>query len=223
MLLAMQGGPAPLTPGENPNNFSGFWIRPILAGQKRAIHADNKRRENLLELFKNHTGTYIRVCLINLANIFPKGSIFMTKIRHSIKMKPSLITALPHTQFPNRVLSNSRKGTNSCSPLVTRTQEDKPQRRTRKDFLLTPSRYCTSLHKRALGQEQLTCSCHGQCTAPSHCVCICVVGQYLGRRTLLLGFFRMGNKCFEKYKLVDQGQFILVKFLTVQMHNHNHK
>lgn len=138
-------------------------------------------------------------------------------------MKPSLITALPHTQFPNRVLSNSRKGTNSCSPLVTRTQEDKPQRRTRKDFLLTPSRYCTSLHKRALGQEQLTCSCHGQCTAPSHCVCICVVGQYLGRRTLLLGFFRMGNKCFEKYKLVDQGQFILVKFLTVQMHNHNHK
>lgn len=133
------------------------------------------------------------------------------------------MTALLHTQSPNRVLSNSSKGTNSCSPLVTRTQEDKPQRRTEKGFLLTQSRYCTSLHKRALGQEQLTCTCHARCTAPSRCVCICVVGQYLGRRILLLGFFRLGNKCFERYLLVNQGQFILVKFLTVQMHNQNHK
>lgn len=92
-----------------------------------------------------------------------------------------------------------------------------------KGFLLTQSRYCTSLHKRALGEEQLTCSCHAQCTAPSHCVCICVVGQYLGRRTLLLGSFRLGNKCFGRYLLVNQGQFILVKFLTVQMYNQNHK
>lgn len=130
------------------------------------------------------------------------------------------MTALLYTPFPNWVLSNSNKGTNSCSPLVTRTQEEW---RREKGFLLTQSRYCTSLHKRALGEEQLTCSCHAQCTAPSHCVCICVVGQYLGRRTLLLGSFRLGNKCFGRYLLVNQGQFILVKFLTVQMHNQNHK
>lgn len=122
-----------------------------------------------------------------------------------MRLKPLLMSALLHTQFPSRVLSNSRKGTNSCRPLVTRTQEDKAQRRTEKGFLLTQSRYCTSLHKRALGQEQLTCSCHGRCTAPSHCVCICVVGQYLGRRTLLLDFFTLRNKCFERYLLVNQG------------------
>lgn len=45
------------TSGENPSNFSGFWIRLILASQKGAIHAENKRQENLLELFKNCTRT----------------------------------------------------------------------------------------------------------------------------------------------------------------------
>lgn len=34
--------------GENPSNFSGFWIRPILARQIGAIHAENKRQENIL-------------------------------------------------------------------------------------------------------------------------------------------------------------------------------
>lgn len=64
------------TSGENPSNFSGFWIRPILARHKGAIHAENKRRESLLELFKNHTRTCLRACLINFADVFPRGIYF---------------------------------------------------------------------------------------------------------------------------------------------------
>lgn len=133
------------------------------------------------------------------------------------------MTAVLHIQFPNQALLNSRKGTNSCSPLVTKTQEDQTLGRTEKGFLLTQNRYCTSLHKRALELEQLTYSCCGRYTALSSCVCIYAAGQYLRRRTLLLDFFRLGSKCFERYLLGNQGQIILLKLFTVHMHNQKNK
>lgn len=112
---------------------------------------------------------------------------------------------------------------NSCSPCVKRTQEDQTWGRTGKGFLLTQNMYCRSLHKRALGLEQLTYSCRGRCTALSYCVCIYVAGQYLCRRTLLLDFFRLGSKSFERHLQGNQGQIILLKHFTVQMHDQKNK
>jgi len=88
-----------------------------------------------------------------------------------------------------------------------------------KGFILTQNRYCTSLHKRALGQEQLTYSCCGRYTALSYCVYIYAAGRYLGGRTLLSDFFRLESKCCERYVLGNQGQIILLKLFTVQMRN----
>lgn len=115
------------TSGGNPSNINGFWIRPILARQKGAIHAENKRQESLLELFKIHTRTCLRAGLINVADVFPRASIFLTKIRHSITLKPLLMTALLHTQFPNKQQEEDKQQqpTGDKNPGRQDTEEDR--------------------------------------------------------------------------------------------------
>lgn len=147
---------------------------------------------------------------LNLVDVFSKGSIFLTKIRLSGHTKDTA-NDWQHTQFLYQALLNSRKGTNSCSPLATRTQDDQTWVRTEKDFLLTQNRYCMSLHKRGLGLKQLIYSCCGRYTALSHYVCIYVADQYLCKKIVLLDFFRLGSIGFESYLLGNRGQINLLK------------